>query len=82
MPYYTALLSRDGKTDVPCLEPRHHPEFALTIAINEEMPKLCLCWEPGLLRSLAWEILLHCCPADVVRTALFSVPSKGAPGCV
>lgn len=23
-----------------------------------KMPKLCLCREPGLLRSLAWEILL------------------------
>lgn len=25
--------------------------------------------------------LLLCCPADVVRRALFSVSSKGAPGC-
>lgn len=43
---------------VPCLEPCHHPEFALTTATNEEMSKLSLCWEPSLLRSLAWEILL------------------------
>lgn len=60
MPCHTALLSQDGKTDDPCLEHSHHPVVVVGPQYMPmgKMPKLCLCRELGLLRSLAWEILL------------------------